>query len=63
LIVTHHPAVIQGETTLTILLAFTALRMEMTWRRRSIDSYDFSPRAERLPFTTPEVSDGSETVH
>jgi len=52
-----------GETTLTILLAFTALRMEMTWRRRSIDSYDFSPRAERLPFMTPEVSEGSETVH
>jgi len=52
-----------GETTLTTLLAFTALRMEMTWRRRSIDSYDFSRKSERLPFMTPEVSDGTEMVH
>ena len=52
-----------GETTLTTLLAFTALRMEMTWRRRSIDSYDFSRKSERLPFMTPEISERTETVH
>ncbi len=28
-----------GETTLTVLLAFTALRLEMGWRQRPVDTY------------------------
>jgi putative transposase len=28
-----------GESTLTTILAFTALRLEMTWRRRAVDTY------------------------
>ena len=46
-----------GEDTLTTLLAFTAMRLEMTWRRRAIDSYAGMP-SERLgiPFLDGEES-------
>jgi len=40
-----------GEDTLTTLLAFTAMRLEMTWRRRAIDSYaDMPPERLGIPF-------------
>ena len=29
-----------GETTLNTILAFTALRMELSWRRRAVDTYN-----------------------
>lgn len=41
-----------GEVNLETLLAFTALRMEMTWKRRTIDTYAYDHLTngqEKLP--------------
>lgn len=54
-----------GETTLTSLLAFTSLRLEMAWRRRAIDTYT----TRRIENIMPSLIQGSEagsageTVH
>jgi putative transposase len=47
-----------GDDTLTTLLAFTAMRLEMTWRRRSSDSYaDMPPERIGMQFL-----DGKESA-
>ena len=54
-----------GETTLTSLLAFTSLRLEMAWRRRAIDTYTTRKLENIMPSLTqaPTVGTISETVH
>ncbi len=46
-----------GDDTLTTLLAFTAMRLEMTWRRCAIDSYaDMPPERFGIRFLYGEES-------
>jgi transposase-like protein len=46
-----------GEDTLTTLLAFTGMRLEMAWRRRAIDSYADMPSGRLgIPFLDGEES-------
>ena len=44
-----------GEVTLNALVAFTALRIEMGWKNRSVDTYDYDGipgRKKKLPLMT-----------
>lgn len=53
-----------GEMTLTTLVAFTALRLEMGWRRRSVDTFELDHligKAKQLPAV--QVFEDDKVVH
>ena len=54
-----------GETTLTVLIAFTALRLEMGWRQRPVDTYAVEHLQGRTKKSLPSVDvfEQDLTVH
>lgn len=55
-----------GEVTLETLLAFTAMRLEMSWRRRAIDTYvvdHFRKGQNKLPSLEAFEADESMAIH
>jgi transposase-like protein len=53
-----------GEMTLTTLVAFTALRLEMGWRRRAVDSFEVAHLVGRKPkLPVVEVLESGSIVH
>jgi putative transposase len=54
-----------GETTLTTLVAFTALRLEMGWRSRAVDTFEVDHLIDRKSKKLPviETYESEEIVH
>lgn len=51
-----------GEMTLQKVLAFTALRIELAWQRRSVDSYETEHLAPRLSKVANVMLEGPEEL-
>ena len=53
-----------SEMTLTTLVAFTALRLEMGWRRRGVDTYEAQFKGkERKQLPVVDVLETGSVIH